>query len=280
MALPNAAELARRGVGDHRAALGGWCVGTVAYVALIAAIYPSLAGSGSLDQLVSKDPDALKSLFGISGNGSLSSGAGFLDAELFSFMLPLLVLVLAIGSGVRTFAGEEDAGRLELILAYPVRRRYAVLAKGAAVGAEVIAVRACSGVAIGVLNPIFDLGLALGNVAQAVLGLAVLGLFLRVARSRGRRRHGEAGARGRAPCGARGRELSRLGPALVGGVARSVSVPVRVLVDRHLAAPERDPRRRRARRRARRGRRAADRCGVRRPARPRGALATRVDQVR
>ena len=67
-------------------------------------------------------PDALKSLFGITGGGSLSSGAGFLDAELFSFMIPLLVLVLAIGTGARIFAGEEDAGRLELVLAYPLRR--------------------------------------------------------------------------------------------------------------------------------------------------------------
>jgi beta-exotoxin I transport system permease protein len=173
----NAAELTRRGVADHRAALAGWCLGAVAYVALIAAIYPSLQGSASLDKLVESYPDALKSLFGISGGGSLSSGAGFLDAELFSFMLPLLVLVLAIGSGVRTFAGEEDAGRLEVVLAYPVRRRAAVLAKGAAVGAEVVAVCACSGLAIGILDPIFGLELSVAHVAQAVLGLALLGLL-------------------------------------------------------------------------------------------------------
>ncbi len=177
MSLPTAAEFTRRGVADHRKALAGWCFGAVVYVTLIAAIYPSLAGSGSLDKLVKSYPDTLKSLFGISAGGSLSSGAGFLDAELFSFMLPLLVLVLAIGSGARTFAGEEDAGRLELVLAYPVRRRAAVLAKGAAVATEVVAITACAGVAIGVLNPIFDLGLSTGHVAQAVAGLALLGLL-------------------------------------------------------------------------------------------------------
>jgi ABC-2 type transport system permease protein len=175
--LANAAELTRRGVRDHLSALAGWCVGAVAYVALIAAIYPSLAGSGSLDKLLASYPDALKSLFGISGRGSLSSGAGFLDAELFSFMLPLVVLVLAIGSGAGTFAGEEDAGRLELVLAYPVPRRSAVLAKGVAVGAEILAVCACAGGAIGVLEPVFGLGLAARHVAGAVLGLALLGLL-------------------------------------------------------------------------------------------------------
>lgn len=177
MSLPRASEFARRGVADHRKALVGWCFGAVAYVSLIAAIYPSLADSGSLDKLVESYPDVLKSLFGISGGGSLGSGAGFLDAELFSFMLPLLVLVLAIGSGARIFAGEEDAGRLELVLAYPVRRRAAVLAKGVAVAVEVVALCVCTGVVLGVLNPIFNLELSTAHVAQAVVGLALLGLF-------------------------------------------------------------------------------------------------------
>ena len=172
-----AAELTRRGVADHSKALAGWCVGAVAYVALIAAIFPSLAGSGSLDNLLQNYPDVLKSLFGITSGGSLSSGAGFLDAELFSFMLPLLVLVLAIGSGARTFAGEEDAGRLELVLAYPVRRRAAVVAKGAAVGIETIAVCVCAGIALLVADPIFDLDLSAGHAIASVVGLALLGLF-------------------------------------------------------------------------------------------------------
>jgi ABC-2 type transport system permease protein len=175
--LPAAAEFTRRGVADHRRALAGWCVGTVAYILLIAAIYPSLAGSGSLDKLIQSYPDALKSLFGISNGGSLSSGAGFLDAELFSFMLPLLVLVLAIGSGARTFAGEEDAGRLELVLAYPVPRRDAVLAKGAAVGIQVAALSVSAGMAIAILNPIFDLELSLDHVVMASIELLLIGLL-------------------------------------------------------------------------------------------------------
>ena len=177
MSLPSAAEFTRRGVADHRNALAGWCVGAIAYIVVIAAIFPSFASSGSLDKLVQSYPDVLKSLFGISGSGSLSSGAGFLDAELFSFMLPLIVLVLTIGSGARTFAGEEDAGRLELLLAYPVRRRDAVVAKGGAVGVETVAVCLAAGLALAISNPIFDLGLSASHVVQAVSGLALLGLL-------------------------------------------------------------------------------------------------------
>lgn len=169
-------ELLRRGVRDHVRALAAWCVGIVAYAAFVGAIFPSIKGSAQFDKLLESYPDVLKSLFGLQGGG-VTTGAGFLDAELFSFMLPLLVLVLAIGSGARTFAGEEDAGRLELVLAYPVRRRDAVLAKGVAVAAEVVVVCATAFLALAVLDPIAGLDLSFGRLASAVGGLAALGLL-------------------------------------------------------------------------------------------------------
>ncbi len=172
-----ATELFRRGVRDHRRALVGWCVGIVGYVALIASIFPSIEGSPELNDLIESYPDVLKSLFGITGAGNLTSGAGFLDAELFSFMLPLLVLVLAISSGARTFAGEEDAGRLELVLAYPIRRRSAVLAKGLAVLVEVLLACVAAIAAILLFDAVVGLDLSLGHVAGAFGWLVALGVF-------------------------------------------------------------------------------------------------------
>ena len=172
-----AAELFRRGLVDHRRALAGWCVGIVGYVALIASIFPSIEGSPELNDLIESYPDVLKSLFGITGTGNIASGAGFLDAELFSFMLPLLILVLAISSGARTLAGEEDAGRLELVLAYPVRRRSAVVAKGLAIALEVLLACVAAALAILVFDVIVGLDLSLGHVAGAFASLVALGLF-------------------------------------------------------------------------------------------------------
>jgi ABC-2 type transport system permease protein len=145
-------------------------------VALIAAIFPSIEGSDELDELVESYPEPLKELFGL-GSGSLTSGPGYLDSELFSFMLPLLVLVLAIGSGARALAGEEDAGRLELLLAYPLRRSRAVLAKAAAVAAQVVAVCMVIFVALSVLDPVFGLDLPHGRLAGALVALAGLGIL-------------------------------------------------------------------------------------------------------
>jgi ABC-2 type transport system permease protein len=162
---------------DHRRGLIGWCVGVVAYVAVVASIFPSIESSPEFDELIENYPEVLKSLFGITEGASLTSGAGYLDVELFSLMLPLLVLVQTIGAGASTFAGEEDAGRLELVLAYPIRRRDAVLTKGAAVSSQVLLVGAAAGIALLAFDPLVGLELSYGNLAQAIAGLAVLGVF-------------------------------------------------------------------------------------------------------
>jgi ABC-2 type transport system permease protein len=119
----------------------------------------------------------LKSLFGLGEGGDITSGPGFLDAELFGLMLPLLVLVLGIGSGARTLAGEEDAGRLELVLAYPLRRRDAVLAKGAALACEVLLVCVLAGAVLAVFDPLVGFELSSGRLVAAVGVLVVLGVF-------------------------------------------------------------------------------------------------------
>ena len=121
--LPGAAtvpELLRRAVGDRARTLGGWLVGIAAYIALIVAVFPSIHGSQQFDDLLKQYPDVLKSFLGIGDTLSITSGPGFVDTELFSLMLPLLALVLAIGVGAATIAGEEEQGLLELVVSAPV----------------------------------------------------------------------------------------------------------------------------------------------------------------
>ena len=154
-----AAEFLRRGLRDHRRALVAWCVGIAGYIGLVSAIFPSIHGSPAFDKLVENYPDVLKQFFGLGEGGGINTGSGYVDVELFSLMLPLLILVLAIGAGARTFAGEEDAGRLELVLAYPVRRSSAVVAKAAAVAAEIVVACIAAGIALFALDPLVGLDL-------------------------------------------------------------------------------------------------------------------------
>jgi ABC-2 type transport system permease protein len=142
---------------------------------MLASVFPSIHGSADLDKLIQNYPEALKQLLGVSAG--ITTGPGYLDVEFFNLILPLLLLVLAIGSGARAIAGDEDAGRLELLLAYPLRRRDTVLAKGAVVAIEVAVVGVAVFAALAILDPIADLGLSIGKLALAVLAIALIAVL-------------------------------------------------------------------------------------------------------
>ena len=46
-------------------------------------------------------PEALRAMFNIVEGVSLSSGPGFLHMELYSLVLPLLLIIFAVGFGAR-----------------------------------------------------------------------------------------------------------------------------------------------------------------------------------
>jgi beta-exotoxin I transport system permease protein len=108
-------------------------------VALLVAVYPTVRDNPDLTKLVKQYPQALKSFLSFGGGVDYASGAGYLGSELFSFMIPLLFLVAAIGAGARAIASEEEKGTLDLLLSNPVSRRRVVLEKLGALVLELLA---------------------------------------------------------------------------------------------------------------------------------------------
>jgi ABC-2 type transport system permease protein len=121
---------------DTRRGLLWWSLGLAGMSALMIAVYPTVRDNPDLNKMVEEYPDALKAFVGFGGDLDYTSGAGYLGSELFSFMVPLLLLVAAIGVGARATAGEEERGTLDLLLANPLSRRRLVLEKAGALAAE------------------------------------------------------------------------------------------------------------------------------------------------
>lgn len=122
---------------DLRRSLLWWSAGLVGLVAMMMAVYPSVRDNPALNKLVQDYPEALKAFIAFGGSVDYVSGAGYLGSELFSFMVPLLFAIAAIGSGAGAIAGEEERGTLELLLSQPVTRRSVATQKLAAMAAEV-----------------------------------------------------------------------------------------------------------------------------------------------
>ena len=61
---------------------------------------------------------------------------GYLGTELFSLIVPLLLIIAAVATGARAIAGEEERGTLDLLMSLPVTRRRVTAEKLAAMAAR------------------------------------------------------------------------------------------------------------------------------------------------
>jgi ABC-2 type transport system permease protein len=124
---------------DLRRGFVWWSVGLAGMAAMMVSVYPSVKGNPALDKLVQNYPEALRGFFGFGGELDYTSAAGYLGMELFSLVVPLLLLIAAVAAGSAAVAGEEERGTMDLLLSLPVSRPRLVLEKLAALVTEAVA---------------------------------------------------------------------------------------------------------------------------------------------
>jgi ABC-2 type transport system permease protein len=158
---------------DQRKTLFGWGSGIAAMILLEAAMWPSIKAMPKFDQYLQDFPDALKELFSID---QMATGKGFLNAELFTLMLPMLFLVFAISRGSRMVAGEEEAGTLDLLLVTPVSTTRLLVQEALALATGTAMLGAVAFVATVVGSLIFGLGIGAPAAFAGSLAMTLLGL--------------------------------------------------------------------------------------------------------
>ncbi len=129
-------EVARLDLRTRRRMLIGCALGIGVYAFLIVALYPSFKDDTSLNQMTQNNP-TMAALFG--ATGSLTSAAGWLNANLYANFVPLIALLLTIGYGAGAIAGQDEDGSLGLTATLPLTRRALLLQKAAALGVLALA---------------------------------------------------------------------------------------------------------------------------------------------
>ena len=161
---------------DLRRSFAWWTVGLAGYVALIASVYPTVSDNPDLEKLVESYPEALKAFVAFGGQFDFTSAAGYLGSELFSFMMPALFLVAAVGHGAGTLAGEEERGTIDLLLSSPLSRTRVALEKLAAMCVELAALGVVLWLALCVGARAFSMEVSVTHLASATALLVVLAL--------------------------------------------------------------------------------------------------------
>ncbi len=154
-----------------------WLIGIVAVAALIAVAYPTVRDNSELDSTFAHLSPGVQAILGMNGN-PLSSPAGYLNSQFFANVLPIMLMIQAIGVAAWAIAGTEAAGTLELLLANPISRARVALARAAAIIILLAVTTAGCAAALMALAPGFGLdhGLPVGRLAAACATCACLAL--------------------------------------------------------------------------------------------------------
>lgn len=147
-----------------------WSLAIGALVAITAGSYPAVRDIGTVfDQLMETMPEGMLELFG--AEGGLTTPEGYLNSQLYSNVLPLLLLVYGIGLAAWTVAGAEREGTLESLLANPVPRSRLALERFAGLALLVATPTAVATLLLIVLRSPFELSeLSIGRLVA--VGLA------------------------------------------------------------------------------------------------------------
>jgi ABC-2 type transport system permease protein len=169
----------RRWLHDRRRGLAGWCLGVTGLVLFTVGFFPTVRGNEAFDELTDQLPAGIRDLVGLAPGAPITAAPGYLHARLFSTLVPLLLLVYAIGLGSRAIAGTEEQGTLELLLAHPVTRPRIVVERYlanamllAVVTVALLVALTVSGLPVGVLDGVSRSGLA--GAATGAFAIALL----------------------------------------------------------------------------------------------------------
>ncbi|WP_327147061.1 ABC transporter permease [Nocardia sp. NBC_01329] len=174
---------------DQRRGLIGWSVGIGVLVLLECALWPSISGMSGMREFLENYPEPLRELFDLDEFGT---GTGFLNAELFSMLLPILFLVFSIARGAKAIAGEEEQGTLEVLLVTRMTPVRLVLEQAAVLATGLLALGSALFGAVVAFSALFGLDVSVGSALTGAVAMALIGvefgwLALAVGAATGRR---------------------------------------------------------------------------------------------
>lgn len=170
-----AGELATRDLADRRRSFVGWTIAYVALVVITVAAYRSVAETPGIQAAIEDYPDSLLALMG-GEDLNITSVEGYLESQLYAFMLPILFLVYALGVASQAVAGEQAVGRLDTVLSYPVTRRRLLAERTGVLLAGVVFFGVVVSVSMAASTRIWDMPLSTAGTVLPNLLLVLLAL--------------------------------------------------------------------------------------------------------
>jgi ABC-2 type transport system permease protein len=175
---------------DRWRGLIAWTTGLVLITVVELYVYPTIRDSGEgMEALIEGFPEPMQEIFRMS---DYTSGAGFLNVEMFSIIVPLVFIAVGASWGAGATADEEEKGTADLLFTLPVSRTAVLLTKGAAAIIVLLGLTLVLAVTLVVGSSMVDLGvdysyLIAACVMSGMLGVLYAGIGFLIGAATGRR---------------------------------------------------------------------------------------------
>ena len=150
----------------------GWTIAFVLLVVSTVAFWPAFKGSTGLDAAFKALPKGMLEAFGFQ---DFTSPAGYLRGGLYEVIVPLMFAAAGVLFANSATSGEEDAGRLELLLAQPITRRAFLAGRSLAILGWIVILAIVVLVAQLVSDAAFDLQIADSRIVSTIVLCSLLG---------------------------------------------------------------------------------------------------------
>ncbi|MGW5237950.1 ABC transporter permease [Monashia sp. NPDC004114] len=165
-------DIARLDLRIRRRGSVGITLGFAVYAALIVLLYPTFQHDTAFDELTRDNP-TVSALFG--ATGSLTTPAGWMNANLFVNFVPLFALLMTIGYGAAAIAGQDEDGTLWSVASLPLTRTRVIVEKIAVTAVLALPVPLVT-LAASVAGRGFHLDLDTGALLGTTVGAILLAL--------------------------------------------------------------------------------------------------------
>lgn len=160
---------------DHWKSYLAWTLTLVGISAIELSIYPSIAKSGeAAKQFIDSYPEAFKQMFRIE---DYTSGSGFLGTELYSMMVPLILIAIGATWGASAIAEEEEKGTADILFSLPISRMHLLITKVIAAISSVTLLGFITALTIQFGAPMVDMEIDSVHLYEASLLSIVLGIL-------------------------------------------------------------------------------------------------------
>lgn len=159
---------------DQRRGILIWSIGIAAVGVMYAAFYPTL-NSPEMIEFMEAYPREIMDAMGIT---DMTSPEGYLGGTTYGILGPILMIIFGASLGARSIAGEEENGRLDVLLAHPVTRRRVVIERTGAMIVALVVAGAILLLGMAAMAGVADYAsIPLANLAAASGQLVLLGIF-------------------------------------------------------------------------------------------------------